>query len=113
MNMEPITKKQMKHLRELAGIGYERDLERCMSVLYEQFEKWKQKEISVWDLNEKIHKFHNQIARDLYKSYTINDPIFPVVFGIKSGVLSIDEVQQECRPEIEELLKSLDSELTD
>ena len=64
-----------KRLRELAGIGYERDLAHCPGVVKNSFEKWEAGEISVWDLNDKIHEFHDGIARELYKVYSsIGDP---------------------------------------
>jgi hypothetical protein len=101
--MTELTKKQKKHLRELTDIAYERDMSRCLEVLTDKFEAWKKKEISTWDLNQKIHEYHNEIARELYKSYTMNDPIFTVAFGVAQGVISLNEVDQTCR----EIISSL------
>ena len=101
-----ITKAQKKHLRKLAAFGYEKDLARCLNVVKNSFERWDSGEISVWDLNEKIHEFHDDIARELYKSYTsINDPTFSVVFGIRQGVIDIDEVNEDCKHLLQPLLE--------
>jgi hypothetical protein len=101
-----ISKKQKKHLRELAGIGYERDLERCLNVVKDSFEKWEAGDISVWDLNDRIHEFHDDIARELYKAYSsIGDPIYSVAFGVRQGVIDIKEIDKECMPLLEPLLE--------
>lgn len=107
--MRNLTKKQKKDLRALAEKAYEEDLGRCIDKLFDHYQEWKNKQISVWDLNEKIHEFHNDIARGLYKSYTIEDPIFPVAFGIKSGVIGINEVDQYCHQDIERILEYLEN----
>lgn len=102
--MEDLTKRQKRHLKRLAEIGYERELERCLNVLYKKFKLWKKGEISVLDLHDKIHEFYKDIARSLYEQYTINDPLLPVVFGVKSGVLKLDEVREDCKQHVECLL---------
>lgn len=100
-----ISKAQKKHLRELAGIGYERDLARCLNAVKYSFEKWEAGEISVWDLNDKIHEFHNDIARELYKAYSsISDPTYSVAFGVRQGVIDIEEINDECMPLLQPLL---------
>ncbi|NOR71315.1 MAG: hypothetical protein GQ532_16720 [Methylomarinum sp.] len=100
-----ITKSQKKHLRELVAIAYERDLFRCLNIVKNSFDKWENNEITVWDVNDKIHQFHNDIALELYKSYVdINDPLLSVAFGLRQGVLDISEVNINCRPMVEELL---------
>lgn len=100
-----ITKSQKRHLRELAAIVYERDLSRCLNEVKNSFDKWENNEITAWDVNDKIHQFHNDIARELYKSYVgINDPLLAVVFGIRQGVIDISEVNATCKSLIEETL---------
>ena len=80
MNIKKISKRDKKKLKELAGIAYEKDLSRCLDVIYGSFENWKSGEMSVWDLNQHIHEFHNEIARSLYKSYTMSDTILsPII----------------------------------
>ena len=100
-----ITKNQKRHLRDLAGLAYERDLSRCLYAVKNNFDKWENNEITVWDMNDKIHEFHNTIARDLYKSYVdIQDPLLAVAFGIRQGVLEISEVNINCKPMVEDIL---------
>jgi hypothetical protein len=107
--MIEMKKSQKKHLRELAGIAYERDLSRCLEILGKKFDQWRGDEISVWELNDLIHEFHNDIGRELYKTYTMSDPRFPVAFGINTGVLGLVDVRSDCRPLIERLVGSMES----
>lgn len=67
------------------------------------FRVWRANDVSVWDLNDKINEYHDEIARTLYSSYTINNPIFSVAFGIANGVLTIDEVEESCRERVKGL----------
>jgi len=91
----------------LTDIAYERDLSRCLEVVAAKFEAWKKKEISTWDLNQLIHEYHSEIARELYKSYTMNDPVFSVAFGVAQGVISIKDVDKTCRDEISSLADAI------
>ncbi|MFC1747930.1 hypothetical protein ACFL2V_03910 [Pseudomonadota bacterium] len=100
-----ITKAQKKHLRALAGVAYERDLALCLNVLRKSYDKWDAGEISVWDVNDKIHEFHNGTARDLYKRYSLTgDPSYSVAFGVRQGVIDISEIDKECLSLIQPLL---------
>lgn len=100
-----LSKAQKKHLRQLAGIAYERDLARCLNDLKSSFDEWEAGGISVWDLNDKIHEFHNKTARELYKVYvSMADPVFAVSFGIRHGVIDAEEIQKECMPLIQPIL---------
>jgi hypothetical protein len=105
--MNTLTKKQKKHLRALTDIAYERDLSRCLEVIANDFEAWKRNEISVWDLNQEIHKYHNEIARDLFKAYTMNDPVFSVAFGVAQGVISLEDVDETYRDKISNLSNAI------
>jgi hypothetical protein len=105
--MDKLTKKQKRHLKELAEIAYERDITRCLGVVEDMFKAWRANDISAWDLNNKIHEYHDEIARTLYKSYTINNPIFSVAFGVANGVLSIDEVEESCKERVKSLSEAM------
>ncbi|WP_316366528.1 hypothetical protein [Candidatus Thiodiazotropha sp. CDECU1] len=91
----------------MTGLAYERDLSQCLEVIYSDFNKWKSDEISVWDLNDRIHEFHDDIGRELYKIYNIYDLHMIVAFAIKRGVLDIRDVNQECRPEVHRIVDLL------
>ncbi len=106
-DMKELTKRQKKHLRTLADRAYAIELGRSIDTLFQKYLKWKQQEMTVWDLHENIHEYHNGISRDLYKSYTMTNPIYAVAFGIMSGVIDMSEVDQCCVSAVERVLEAL------
>ncbi len=93
----------------MAGIAYERDMSRCLEVVKKNFEWWERKEITVWELNDKIHEYHNDIARELYKIYEMNDPHIAVACGIRQGVLDKKEVNEDCMSKLHGILEYFES----
>jgi hypothetical protein len=100
--MTDLTKSQKKHLRQLAGQCYEKEMSLALESLYENFKKWKKSEITAWDLNEKIHEHHNVTARELWKIYEqMNDPSLAVAFALAKGIIPIEDVDENCRELVE------------
>lgn len=100
--MTDLTKSQKKHLRQLAGQCYEKEMTLALEALYKDFEKWKKSEISPWDLNDKIHEHHDKTARELWKTYEqMNDPSFAVSMALAKGIIIIEDVQENCRELVE------------
>jgi hypothetical protein len=103
--MEKLSKRQTKHLRMLAGKAYEAELSSRLVTLHEQFEKWKSGQITVWDLSDLIHAFHDGDSRDLYKFYVYGkDCEYQVACAIKNGHLSMKDVEESCRDHVQYLL---------
>ena len=92
MSAPPLTKRQKAELRRLAGLAHERELSAAVGDLQLEFERGKKGEISVFALNESIHKFHHGISRDLYKRYDLTDLDWSVAGAIARGTLGKDEV---------------------
>jgi hypothetical protein len=90
-----LTKAHKRRLRDLAGLAYERELATASEALLQEFRRWNGKEIDVFELNEKIHEFHNGISRALYAKYVGMDPAFGVAQAIKGGVLKRAEIDDE------------------
>ena len=100
--MTELTKKQKKHLRLLAGQCYEKEMSLALEKLYENFQKWKKSEITAWDLNDKIHEHHDLTARELWKTYEqMNDSGLAVAFALAKGIISIEDVDDDCRELVE------------
>ena len=105
--MTDLTKSQKKHLRQLAGQCYEREMSLALEALYKDFEKWKKSEISPWDLNDKIHVHHDKTARELWKTYEqMNDPSFAVSMAVAKGIIQIEDVQENCRELVERMVEA-------
>jgi len=100
--MPEITKSQKRHLRQLADQCYEKEMSLALESLYDDFKKWKNEEITAWDLNDKIHEHHNVTARDLWKLYEhVNDPALSVATALAKGIIKIDDVAENCRELVE------------
>jgi hypothetical protein len=94
---DELTRKQKKHIREAAGLAYERELAAALDKLFASFQKWKQVERTPFDLDGEIHQYHNGTARELYKQYATGHPDMAVLLALKEGVLKIDELNEDCR----------------
>lgn len=49
----------------------------------------------MFELNDKVHQFHNGIARELYKRYVMMDPKFSVAHALNHGILGVEEVRED------------------
>ena len=87
--MGELTKKLKKELRRLACIAHEEELRRALAPLYAAFELWQARKMDSFELNEKIHAFHQGPSRDLFVFYTSGMLELMVaralVDGLKSG----------------------------
>ena len=104
------SRKGSKRLRTLALLAYERDLSRCIGAVQNQITAWRGGEITVWDVEQTIHEFHDKIARGLYRSYAQTDSITAVAFGVAQGVITLEDVPEEERGRIQEIAKAINRE---
>jgi cobalamin biosynthesis Co2+ chelatase CbiK len=104
------SRKGSKQVKKLALLAYERDLSRCIEKLQDQMAEWKNDKISVWDVEQSIHEFHDKIARSLYRSYALTDPITAVAFGVAQAVITLDDVPEDVRQQIQEIAKVINRE---
>jgi hypothetical protein len=97
------SKKVGKQMRELAQLAYERDLTRSIEDLQEQMKAWQAGKMTVWEIEQDIHIFHNKTARSLYKSYVMTDSILAVAIRVAKGVISLNDVPEEERKKIQDI----------
>ncbi len=69
--------------------------------------EWKEAKLTVWDIEQSIHQFHNKIARILYRSYATTDAHLAVAFGVAQGVLAMEDIPKEERSRIEDIAKAI------
>ncbi len=86
---------QRQRIRELAALAHERELARELGALEVDFSRWRRGEISVHELCDRIHEFHNGPARDLHSLYNGNLLDMVVGAAIGRGVLTEEEVPSE------------------
>lgn len=91
-------------LRELATEAWNAELHHALMNLYEEFGKWKDDAMSSLELSDKIHEFHNGMARELYGRYTTLHADILVSRAIALGLLGEDSLG-------ESLLEKLASEI--
>ncbi len=93
-----------RKLRELAGMAYERELSRELEKLGTDFDAWKEGKVNAFELSERIHRFHQGPARDLYVSARGIKPDVSVARAVAAGILTRDEVPDEVLAAVERLI---------
>jgi hypothetical protein len=91
-------------LRSLAGEAWAEELNQALLELYEEFGRWAEDSLSPFDLNKKIHEFHNGISRELFNRYSAV-PEIEVARAIARGYIAEESVSdsllEKLRPSIE------------
>jgi len=92
----PYNKPTRKRLRELAAIAHERELAGALQKLHEHFVEWQAQKIDAFELNDRIHQFHQKTAREIWKMYVYagNEDLL-VSRALKLGLLTEDEVGKD------------------
>lgn len=93
--MQDAPKKIKRLVREWAGVAHERDLRNALSELRVHFDRWERGEIDSFELNERVHRFHNGPARDIWKRYATTHLEPAVASATVAGVLRKDELPVE------------------
>ncbi len=75
-----------KKLGELAGLAHERELSRAMETLDKHFTQWRRQEIDCFELNDRIHCFHQNTSSELWKTYSSMEDDFLVCRAVKLGL---------------------------
>jgi hypothetical protein len=109
------TKKQRRELTELQGLAWERELSAALESLQRDFRSWQSGEISPFQLNDRIHRFHNGRSRELFNMYSGSLNMFHLEFVVARGVIEESEVSEDLldvyRPHIDSCRERLqDSE---
>lgn len=106
------SRKIEKQMKELAHLAYERDLSRCIDVLHARMNEWKDGKMTVWDIEQSIHEYHDKIARTLYRSYVMSGTFLAVAFGVAQGVLSLDDIPESEKTKVQDVADSINRDVT-
>jgi hypothetical protein len=93
--MREPSKRVKRLVREYASRAHQEELRRALLDLANAFEAWKAGKISNGDLSDRIHKFHDGTARDIFKSYSRKLVEQPLARAIAEGVLDRSQVPGE------------------
>ncbi len=98
------TKSERAILRELATAAWDAELNDALKCLYEAFGQWADGGMNAFELSDRIHVFHDGIARELYKRYTILDESIAVARAVALGLIGEDALRgalaEKLAPEI-------------
>ncbi len=94
-----------KLIREYNQKAYEIDLRNALAKLDASFAEWREDRITSFDLEARIHEFHNGIARTLYTRYNANMGHATVAYAVVSGMLNREEMPKELLEALEGQLK--------
>ena len=87
-----LTRADKKKVRQLAGIAWERELRSELLGIAAAINEMENGLLSPFDVNDRIHKFHDGASRDLYKQYSQSLPWSGVCHAYIDGVLTDDDL---------------------
>lgn len=91
------SKKQRRELRALQGLAWERELEEALRSLRMDFEIWDRGDIAAFELSDRIHKFHNGQARELFNMYSGSLDNWWIGHTVARGVIDKSELSDDLR----------------
>ncbi len=94
-----------RQVREWAGIAHERDLRKALGELRAQFDLWERGEIDAFELNERVHRFHQDTSREIWKRYATTHLEPAVASAVAAGVLRKEELPSELLQHIDGLIE--------
>jgi len=90
-----------RQLREMVGAAHEAALRQALTKLEEEFGRWQRGEIDPFELTDRIHRFHQGPAREIYKQFgevrTADLPML-AAYGIAAKLVELDQAPQEVLP---------------
>jgi len=92
---QEVPKRLKRLVREWAGIAHERDLRQAMNELGVQFARWERGEIDTFELNDAVHKYHQDTSREIWKRYATSHLEPAVASAVAAGVIRKDELPPE------------------
>ena len=103
--MKNYTKNNIKEINKLSNLAYKRELSAALNNLEKKFEEWNKGDIDCFELNDLIHKYHNNTARELYDKYNNNDlSDITIAWTIANGIISKNEVSKELINKLEDYI---------
>ena len=70
-------------------------MRQALTELAAQFDRWKRGEIDSFELNELVHRFHQDTSREIWKRYATTHLEAAVASAVTTGVLRKEELPSE------------------
>ncbi|HVH28561.1 MAG TPA: hypothetical protein VM818_17475 [Vicinamibacterales bacterium] len=109
--MQEVPKRIKRLVREWAGIAHDRDLRKALGELRSQFGRWDRGEIDSVELNNLVHQFHQDTAREIWKRYATRHLEQAVASAIAAGVHLKEELPAELVQHIAGLIEFYEHDL--
>jgi hypothetical protein len=107
------TPKRIKRLvREWAVIAHERGLRTALGDLRGEFDRWARGELTTFDLNELVHRYHQDTSLDLWTRYATTQLEPAVAHAVAAGIIRKDEPPQELIQHIATLIELYEHHLS-
>ena len=110
--MQDVPKRIKYQVREWAGIAHDRDLGKALTELRAQFDLWERGDIDALELNERVHRFHEDTSREIWKRYATRHLEPAVASAVVAGVLHRAELPSELLQHINGLIEFYEHELS-
>jgi len=107
------TSKRIKRLvREWAEIAHDRDLSKALSELRAHFDRWERGEITTFELNDLVHRFHQGTSREIWRRYETSHLEPAIASAVVAGVLRKEELPAELLQHIAGLIEFYEHDLS-
>jgi hypothetical protein len=103
--MQEVPKWIKRLVREWAGIAHDRELRKALSELRIQFDRWERSEIDAFELNDLVHRFHQDASREIWTRYATTHLEPAVASAVATGVLRKEELPAELLQHIAGLIE--------
>ncbi|MFT5526447.1 MAG: hypothetical protein ACI9G1_003485 [Pirellulaceae bacterium] len=106
INLNKFSKSEVKKIRELAALAWERELRAELNKLRAIFAEMDEG-LCPFQVNEEIDSFHNGVSRELFKRYSDTDPFFAVCRARFKNILTDEDLadtSDAVRDRIEEMV---------
>jgi hypothetical protein len=110
--MQEVPKHIKRQVREWAGIAQDRDLRKALGELRDQFGLWERGEIDSFELNARVHRFHEDTSREIWKRYATTHLEPAVASAVAAGVLHREELPSDLLQHISGLIEFYEHDLS-
>jgi hypothetical protein len=105
------TKNQKRVLKRLIAEAHKRELTQALKRLYVEFRHWESGDIDAFELDEKIHNYHQNDARIIWSRYDGRLPLLMVLAGtVQLGLMTLEELPSEFREKVGQTLQGLSAQ---
>jgi hypothetical protein len=93
--MQEVQKRIKRLVREWAELAHDRELRKALSGLRVQFDRWERSDIDALELNDLVHRFHQDTSREIWQRYATTHLEPAVASAVAAGVLRKEELPAE------------------